>query len=390
MQEQTTVYQRLFESANAPIIIINADFFITECNEMVCQLLEQSKNEIVGKTPVEISPTHQLNGELSSELGKKYFSSAMRGKDLRFEWIHSKKDGTEVIVEVSLFGFMASEKKNFFAMWRDLTEVRKKEQELQKYRDHLEEMVERRTSELNEALKNLKDAQSQLIQSEKLASLGILTAGIAHELNNPLNFIMGGYLGLSNEFDETGNLDSEDTATFLEGIKLGVDRAADIVKGLNRLSRDNENYDESCDIHLVLDNCLTILHAQYKKRIKMVKNYDGDHSLVSGNMGKLHQVFINIISNGIDAIEESGTVTINTSNKNDNIEISIKDTGRGISAKDLNKIMDPFYTTKDPGKGTGLGLSISNTIIQDHKGSIEIDSEEEKGTNVVIHIPLSK
>jgi C4-dicarboxylate-specific signal transduction histidine kinase len=287
--------------------------------------------------------------------------------------------------------------------------------DLRKHNDNLERLVAERTDELEAAnkelqatnkkltnkneivlqqnkdielvLKNLKATQSQLIQAEKMASFGVLTAGVAHEINNPLNFIMGGYTGLCNEL-KTNDFDQDERiSVFLEGIKTGIERAADIVNGLNQLSRDNDNYNEKCEIHAILDSCLTILHYKYKNRIEIVKNYRNENLLINGNTGKLHQAFINIISNAIDSIENNGVIHIDTNSKDKVFEVSIKDTGCGISKVNLKKILDPFFTTKDPGKGTGLGLSITNTIIQQHNGSLHFDSDQGKGTKVLIQFP---
>lgn len=129
-QSNDLIYKRLFESANAPILILNTEFKFIDCNEEAVELLGMSKEEISGKTPVEISPKYQMNGEPSSILGGKYFSSAAKGKDMQFEWVHTRNDHSELILEVSLFSFIASGKKNFFVMWRDLTDVTRKKIEL--------------------------------------------------------------------------------------------------------------------------------------------------------------------------------------------------------------------------------------------------------------------
>lgn len=248
-------------------------------------------------------------------------------------------------------------------------------------------IVQEQKNEIEIALNNLKTTQAQLIQSEKMASLGILTAGVAHEINNPLNYIMGGYVGLTNEL-EINNIKAGDrVSAFLNGIKTGIDRAADIVKGLNQLSRNNDVYDEECDIHAILENCLTILHNKYKSHIKIHRNYEEDISIVQGNTGKLHQVFINVISNAIDSIHQNGEISINTRVTENMIDITIQDNGCGIPSENLNKILDPFFTTKEPGKGTGLGLSITRTIIEEHKGKLIIKSTHHKGTSVLIQLP---
>jgi len=248
-------------------------------------------------------------------------------------------------------------------------------------------IVQEQKDEIERSLTNLKSTQAQLIQSEKKASLGILTAGVAHEINNPLNYIMGGYVGLMNEL-EINNIETDKRiSAFLNGIKTGIDRAADIVQGLNQLSRNNDSFDEKCDIHAIIENCLTILNSKFKNRIEIHKNYSEDATFIYGNSGKLHQVFINVILNAIDSIEQSGEIYINSKVAENTFDIIIQDSGCGIPTEHLNKIIDPFFTTKDPGKGTGLGLSIANTIIEEHKGKLKITSTGHKGTSVLIRLP---
>jgi signal transduction histidine kinase len=248
-------------------------------------------------------------------------------------------------------------------------------------------LVQEQKEEIENTLKNLKATQNQLIQSEKMASLGVLTAGIAHEINNPLNFIMGGYTGLIDELKTYDFEKDERISVFLNGIKIGIERAADIVKGLNQISRSNDSFEEKCDIHAIIDNCLTVLYNKYKTKIKIVKNYYEEALFTKGNTGKLHQVFINIISNAIDSIEQDGVINIETYVSNNNLTIAITDNGRGISNDNLKRVLDPFFTTKDPGKGTGLGLSITNSIIEQHNGILQITSTLNKGTQIIIRLP---
>ena len=143
-------------------------------------------------------------------------------------------------------------------------------------------------------LHHLKETQSQLIHAEKMASIGILTAGVAHEINNPLNFIMGGYVDLEEYFTDMGD-PPEDVLFLLNSIKTGISRASTIVNGLNQFSRDQDTYDEVIDIHSIINNCLVMLQSQTKNRIEIHKNFSGKSSTLKGNVGKLHQVFINIL-----------------------------------------------------------------------------------------------
>lgn len=244
--------------------------------------------------------------------------------------------------------------------------------------------------ERQHALNQLKEAQAQLIQSEKMASLGILTAGVAHELNNPLNYIVGGHTAILNHLNEDEALDKEEIKEYLHWIQSGSDRATKIVKSLNLFSRSNEDNAEVCDLHVIIDDCLLMLQNKYKDRISITKEYTDSPANVLGNNGKLHQAILNILANAMDAISEKGEIKIRTAFQKDKLNIVIDDNGCGIPRENIKKVMDPFYTTKPPGVGTGLGLSITHSIIQEHHGSLELKSEVNKGTQVKISLPKER
>lgn len=275
---------------------------------------------------------------------------------------------------------------------------------LEKHQKELEVTVEERTKELNQknkelessnqelakTLDSLQKAQMHLIQSEKMATLGILTSGVAHEINNPLNYLIGAHIGLSNYFEDHQSLDPTNTKFLLESINVGVERISSIVNGLNQFSRNNENMDENCNIHSILNNCFEMLSSLTKHKIDTIKKYSETELLIQGNSGKLHQVFLNILSNAIQSIPEHGEIKVTTKINGQNIIIDIEDNGLGIEEDILHKISDPFFTTKPPGQGTGLGLSISTSIINEHKGTLKFDSEPNKGTKVTINLPLKQ
>jgi PAS domain S-box-containing protein len=276
----------------------------------------------------------------------------------------------------------------------DITKRKNDQEELEKYKHHLEELVTKRTiklqalnKDLQDAMSDLRTTQAQLIQSEKMASLGILTAGVAPEINNPLNYILGGVSGLEKYFEEIPG--TEETEMMLSTIKNGVSRASNIVKGLNQFSRTNRVNTEHCDIHSIILNCINMLDYELKQRAEIETIFTDAPYLIVGNVGKLHQVFINVLNNAYQAIEDFGKITIVTSVYEDHMLIAISDNGKGINEADLKKITDPFFTTKEPGQGTGLGLSISYNIIKEHGGVINYQSQESVGTTANIRLPLT-
>ncbi|MCV9387865.1 GAF domain-containing sensor histidine kinase [Reichenbachiella ulvae] len=284
-------------------------------------------------------------------------------------------------------------------------------QNLKTYKDTLEDQVKKRTQELEKAnmklvnknqlaamqrdelevaLEQLKVAQTRMVQTEKMVSLGTLTAGVAHEIKNPLNFIHGSYLGLMRFFKEA-NIEDKDAWKMLDSIKLGIERSTAIVSVLNDFSRNQKAPFKNCNIHQIIDNCLLMLNRQFdRKGITLEKIYSPQSMETLANANKLHQLFINILLNACQSIPKEGIVKIETQTEKDWLKINISDTGVGIKKENLQQIIEPFFTTKDPGQGTGLGLSISYSIIEDHKGEMEFDSEENKGTTVRIKLPVTK
>ncbi|RLD80385.1 MAG: sensor histidine kinase, partial [Bacteroidetes bacterium] len=242
--------------------------------------------------------------------------------------------------------------------------------------------------ELITILNKLQKTQEQLVQSEKMASLGILASGVAHEINNPLNFIQGGLFGLENYFDEELENHKEKVKPLLNAINVGVERASGIVTSLNHYSRTDNTKTETCDIHEIIDDSLFMLHNKIKNKIEIQKEYAETKFTLLGNKGQLHQVMLNLLLNSVQAITKKGYISIHTEVNNNKLKVTIRDTGSGISKENMSKIFDPFFTTKEAGEGTGLGMSISLKIIEDHKGKIECKSEINKGTEVIITLPI--
>ncbi|MEQ9167544.1 MAG: HAMP domain-containing sensor histidine kinase, partial [Fulvivirga sp.] len=204
-------------------------------------------------------------------------------------------------------------------------------------------------------------------------------------INNPLNFIQNGLSALIQELNNSKlNKEIENLKPYIDIINDGVNRAGKIVKSLSHFSRQQMSMDEKCDLHEIIDNCLEILKNNLKHKVSVAKEYQEGSAIIKGNEGRLHQAFLNILSNAEQAIEKSGNIKIITKQKGNILEVSIIDDGFGISEENLSKIGDPFFTTKDPGKGTGLGLFITNSIIEEHNGEVSVKSEINKGTTFTI------
>jgi signal transduction histidine kinase len=302
--------------------------------------------------------------------------------------------------------------------------------DLKSLNENLENRVRERTKTIEEqneelaiSFEQLKNTQSQLIQSERMASLWQLTAGIAHELNNPLNFVYSGVEALSagmSDFMEIIELYSklseaegkervaikeeiealkeemeydeaiEEISTLVKSIREGARRSADIIKGLRAFTGIHKEDTSFVDTNRSLDLTLVLLEYKINEQIKIHKNY-GDVPVIECYAGHFQQVLLHVLTNAIQALSDKGKIYIRTSHfandGKDFIQISIKDTGVGISSENQSKIFEPFFTTRVVGEGKGLGLSIAHGIIEMHNGKIEAKSNEGEGTEVIITLP---
>lgn len=265
---------------------------------------------------------------------------------------------------------------------------------------------------LEKSHETLKSAQAQLIHVEKMSSLGQLTAGIAHEINNPIGFIKGGIQNLKlciEDFNQMiegyESIDTEETATMKSQIEdhraqiqeqlsetremisqlfkdtlFGTERVTEIVNGLRVFSRNQDAKVKNANLVENIELALMILKHKCKNKAEIVKQFDPNITFIDCFPGQLNQVFINLISNAIDSFKNFGTLVISTHDLGATVQVSFKDNGCGIPDDIKDKVFDPFFSTKEVGEGTGLGLSISHSIIDQHKGKIELFSQVGKGT----------
>jgi len=307
-------------------------------------------------------------------------------------------------------------------------EVEKRQQaqeELETLNENLEQRVQERTAELNErnaeiqqAYDDLKRIQGQLLQQDKMASVGQLAAGVAHEINNPMGFIISNLSSLGKYVEKvTAYLDNDEKILTGCGLEIqqlarkerkkfkidyickdmpalisesadGAQRVRQIVQDLKSFSRMNSTEFANANINEGLESTLSIAWNELKYKTTVIREF-GQLPLVWCNQGQLNQVFLNILVNAAHAIEEQGEIRIETRAEDGSVKIVISDTGSGIAPEHIKKIFDPFFTTKDVGKGTGLGLAIAYDIITNkHGGTIEVQSEPGKGSTFVITLPV--
>ena len=238
------------------------------------------------------------------------------------------------------------------------------------------------------ALEEKERTQKQLIQSEKLAALGIVAAGIAHEVKNPLAIIIQGVDYLKSSTGSDTHL-----VEVINKINKSAFRADSIIKGLLSFTRQMPIQAEQVEIEPVIEETLSFIEHQLKRNhIKLIKQFSPDLPKVTIDINQIKQVFLNILLNAIDAMQNGGTLTISAEPAGNppaerHLQIILADTGCGIPADKIEKVFDPFYTTKDSKGNAGLGLSITKGIIDKHHGTVRIESEVDKGTKVIIGLP---
>ncbi|MEL7357524.1 MAG: PAS domain-containing protein [Cyanobacteria bacterium J06560_6] len=383
--------------------------YITYVNDKFCEISKYSRAELIGQT-------HRIvnSGYHSRQFFEDMWYTISNGHVWLGEVRNQSKDGTVYWVDTTIVPFLDKDgcPYQYVAIRNDITERKRAELCLVQQADDLEQ-----------AFGDLQQTQSQLVQTEKMSSLGQLVAGVAHEINNPVSFIYGN-INPANRYalslidllklyqqhypdppddiaDELEDLDFEfitnDLVNLLGSMKVGAERIREIVASLRTFSRKDEAEKKSVDVHQGIDSTLMILAHRLKPQsqrapIEVVKNY-GELPPVFCYAGQLNQVFMNVISNAIDALDEveNPQLRLSTQLAGDQVSITIEDNGMGMSEAVRSQILNPFFTTKPIGQGTGMGLSISYQIVTErHSGSLSVASAPGKGTAFTITIPLNQ
>jgi PAS domain S-box-containing protein len=361
-------------------------------------------------------------------------------KSVSYESSILTKEGKKIWMQSTLTPILDEDKniKKLIVIDSNITQLKEaefnileKNEEIQRQSEELFEQTEQLMSlneelvikkdKLEKALQELKNTQSHLVESEKMVILGQLTAGIAHEINNPINFINSGIDGLKeaygqfqillNKYEQLTekNINDQlkdiskykaeidyqnllmDVGQITKDIKSGINRTIEIIKSLRTFARLDESDLKLIDLHKSIESTLVILKSSYNNRIKIIKDY-GEIPELECFPGKINQLLLNILVNAIQSIKNEGTIFITTKliekDGQQCVEISVKDSGVGIDKMIMNKIFEPFFTTKEAGEGTGLGLSISKNIAEAHYGTIDVESAIGEGTTFIILLPV--
>lgn len=289
---------------------------------------------------------------------------------------------------------------------------------LQELYKKLDQKVKDRTKELELANNELKNAQTMMVHSEKMKSLGEMVAGITHEINNPINFVYGNIIHLDKytnamsrlielyeELEKNSDSDlkkqianykneidiefiKSDLPKLIKSCLEGTDRTKNIITDLRNFSRFGEMTIGKINLEKEINTTLNILNHKLKGKINVIKEFNENIPEIEGYGGQLNQVFLNILDNASFATKEKGNIFIRIQTKEENVIIEFEDTGKGMSEDELKQIFDPFYTTKPQGEGIGLGLAISYKVIQQHNGKIEVASKIGEGTKFSITLPI--
>ncbi|MDR3409433.1 MAG: ATP-binding protein [Formivibrio sp.] len=435
--EQNTLFQRaILSSAAYGIISATPEGVITGFNPAAERLLGYAAEEVVGKqTPAIWHDSHEVEQyalRLSSELGEKILPgfdvfTARPKRDLpeEKEWTFIRKDGIRVPVSLSVTALRdeSGRTTGFVGLIYDLTERKQAEEEIRQLNQVLEQRVVDRTAQLvaankeqAELIAKLAQAHLQLLQAEKMASIGQLAAGVAHEINNPVAFVFSNlgtlqhYVGdllrlqgmcelaecslpehmredigrLKNEIDLA--FLREDIVTLLTESTEGLLRVKRIVQDLKDFAHVDESELQSVNLEQGLDSTINVAWSEIKNKAEVRREYAGIPE-IECFPSQLNQVFLNLLLNASQAIDANGHILVRTGQDEDNVWIEIADDGIGIQPEHMGRIFEPFFTTKPIGKGIGLGLSLSYGIVQKHGGRIEVNSSPGKGASFRVILP---
>lgn len=406
LKESEEKYRQTFDMAPIAIAELNEKGFV-RVNEQFCKMFDYSGVELLrmGLKDLALLDTAEGYEELVERVVRRHDEGEIERK-----YVTKKGEILCGATKVTAIYDAGGDVDYLIVAIKDVTSEKQVRKQLEEHKSTLEHQVMERTEEigkvneelkvlnldlirqktvLEQALVDLREAQAQLVQSEKMASIGVLTAGIAHEINNPLNYIQGGVSAIGMYMEDFAQEHLREVEPMLNSVKEGVRRAADIVRSFNKFSRRDDDRLTRCDVNDIIDHCLTMVKSETRGRIEVVKNYTKAEYDLMANEGKLHQIFINLLLNASQAIKKEGVIKISTKKTDKGIRVTVVDSGPGIPDVYLSKVYDPFFTTKPPGEGTGLGLYITAKLVKDHNGILTLKNRPEGGVEAVVQIPLN-
>ena len=406
-QEKLSLFDSALAEVGNAVMITDASGQIVWVNRAFTALSGYASDEIVGKPPKLFS-----SGIQGEEFYEQFWRTISSGATWHGDIINLRKDGSRYTASQMVTPLLNTDSviSHYVSILEDISERKCQEVELQERYQRIQLLNEQ-----------LKSAQNQLLQSEKMASIGQLAAGVAHEINNPMGFINSNLGTLKVYVDELlgiiaayGEADpliaqqaeihatieglkaqadlgflSTDILTLLSESRDGVNRVTKIVQNLKDFSRIDSADWAPANLEQGIDSTLNIVRNELKFKADIVKEYSGLPP-VECLGSQLNQVFMNLLLNAAHAIETRGTITIRTGANEANVWVEIADNGKGIPPENLERIFEPFFTTKPIGKGTGLGLSLAYSVVQKHQGTIKVSSEVGRGTCFRIEIPHSR
>ncbi len=398
-------FATLVRHSNDSMFVVRQGIII-DCNNAAVQMFQKPYEEIVGFSPAQISPPLQDNGETSAALAEQYIIKAANGPPQRFEWWHLRADGSVFDAEVALSSFEQDGEVLAIGIVRDITDIKRREREIMELNTSLEQRVKERTTELSTTLESLKRTQYELLQSEKLASLGALVAGVAHELNTPIGNAVTVSSSLVDEHRKFEQLLAQGLTrsalqAFLHDVEQGsriiernLVRAAELIGGFKQLAVDQTSYQRR---HFMLDEIVhevTLTISPTLRRAAVVLHQSIPVELALDSFpGPLGQVLLNLINNAVvHAYEKQSDKQLWITGASDNgwITLNVRDNGAGIAKEHLKRIFDPFYTTRLGQGGSGLGLHITSTLVTGILGGrIEVANSESGGASFTLHLPLT-
>jgi PAS domain S-box-containing protein len=377
-------FRAILEAALDGIISIDARGLIQTVNAAAERLFGYRASELLGKNVTMLMPP-PYRDEHDGYMSRYIATGERRIIGIGREVVGARKDGTTFPIDLSVAEAWVGSERIFVGVIRDVTDRKRAEREIHESKAELESAV----AELQAKTDEVRGATQQLWQAAKLASVGELAASIAHELNNPLGTVS---LRIESILRRT---DSDDPRRKgLEIIEQEIIRMGDLVSNLLQFSRRGKDQVSTLDVRLELNKAVELVqHHLRNRQINVVKELSDDTPTIFADRQKLRQVFLNLLSNASDAMLDGGTLTLRSAPTRDPetrpaVLIEICDTGAGIPEAFLDKVMEPFFTTKEEGKGTGLGLAICRRIVYEHRGTIQIQSQVGKGTEVRIVWPV--